>query len=83
MIGLVGLEHPWEMFFWKVYECSFVFGWFSRKMEEIIKIWAVSGVLRYVVGIPTQQHRPTPRHGLSTPWRGRVGGKSSLGFAAT
>ena len=30
-----------------------VFGWISGKMEEINKIWAISGVLRRGVGIPT------------------------------
>ena len=40
------------MFFWRVYEYSFVFGWFSRKMDEIMKVWANYGVLRCGVGIP-------------------------------
>ena len=62
------------MFFWRVYEYSFVFGWFSRKRDEIMKIWANYGVLRCGMGIPTQQRRPMPRGGMSTPRPGSEGG---------
>ena len=47
-----------------------VFVWIYGKIDEIRKIWAISGVLRHDVGIPTQQCRSMPRHGMSTPWRG-------------
>ena len=31
---------------------------------------------------PTQQRKSTPRRGMSTPWRDREGGWTSLGYAA-
>ena len=49
------------MFFWRVYELSFVFGWFSRKMDE-------SGVLPREVGIPCTSIGP--RQGMACPHRG-------------
>ena len=69
------------MFFWIIYECSFVFGWISRKIEEIRKIWAKSGVLRRGEGTP---HRSEgPRHDVACPRRGVTKRKNLaiLGFA--
>ena len=40
------------------------------KMDEFMKIWKFSRVLRCDVRIPTQQRRPMPRRGTSTPRRG-------------
>ena len=57
------------MFFWRVYEFSFDFGWISGKRDEISKF----GVLRHDVD-PTQQRKSTPRRGMSTPRHGREGG---------
>ena len=39
-------------------------------VEEIIKIWAMSGVLRRDVGTP--RRRGGPRHGVACPRRGVV-----------
>ena len=52
------------------------------KMEEISKIWAISGVLRRDIGIPKQQRRSTPRRGMSTLQHGREKAWASLGYAA-
>ena len=44
-----------------------VFGWISGKMDEISKIWAISGVLRCGVGIPRSSvgpHRGLAKRGL-------------------
>ena len=40
-----------------------VFGWIFGKMDEIIKIWAISGVLRRGVGIP--HNSVGPRQGVA------------------
>ena len=65
------------MFFWKVYEFSFVFGWISRKMEEISKIWANYGVLCYGVGalrssIGPHQGMACPRCGMAEKGLGQA-----------
>ena len=52
------------------------------KMEEISKIWAISGVLRRGIGIPKKQRRSTPRRGMSTLQCGREKAWASLGYAA-
>ena len=54
------------MFFWRVYEFSFDFGWISGKKDEISKF----GQFRD----PKQQRKSMPRHGMSTLRRGREGG---------
>ena len=41
---------------------------FSRKMDEIMKIWVNYGVLRCGVGIP--ERGSMLRRGMSTPQRG-------------
>ena len=46
-----------------------VFGWIYGKMDEISKIWAISGVLRRGVGIPRSSIGP--RQGVACP-RGDV-----------
>ena len=78
------------MFFWRVYEFSFVFGWFSRKLDEISKIWVISGVLHRDVGIPRNsvgrhQGVACPRRGVACPRCGVAEREawSSLGYAVT
>ena len=44
------------------------FGWISGKIEEIIKFWAMSGVLRRGVG--TLHHSGGPRHSVACPHHG-------------
>ena len=61
------------MFFWRVYEFSFDFGWISGKMDEINK----SGQFRGPTPqrrAPTQQRKSTLRRGMPTPQHGREGG---------
>ena len=46
------------------------FGLISEKIEEIRKIWAISGVLRHEVGTPHRSGGPRqdvacPRHGVA------------------
>ena len=79
---MVGLEHTWKMFFWRVYEYSFVFGWFSRKNDEIMKIWVNHGVLRCGVGIP-HSGVAFPRSGVACPHRSVAEREdlASLGYA--
>ena len=48
------------------------FGWISGKIEEIRKIWAISGVLRHDVGTPHRSGGPRqdvacPCHVLAWP----------------
>ena len=61
------------MFFWRVYEFSFDFGWISGKRDEISKSRQFRG--------PTprrkdssQQRKSMPRRGMSTPRHGQKGG---------
>ena len=58
------------MFFWRVYEFSFDFGWISGKMDEISKFQGPTPQRRD----PMQQRRSMPRHGMSMPQRSREGG---------
>ena len=48
------------MFFWRVYEFSFDFGWISGKMDEISKFGQFRG-LTLRRRDPTQQRKSTPR----------------------
>ena len=52
-----------------------VFGWISRKMDKMSKIWAISRVLRCGVGIPRSS--VGPRQGVAE--REHL---ASLGYAA-
>ena len=61
------------MFFWRVYEFSFDFGWISRKMEEISKSGQFQGPTSWHRD-PTQQRKSMPRRGMSMPQRDREGG---------
>ena len=45
-----------------------IFGWIFGKMDEISKIWAISGVLRCDVGIPC--NNTSPRQGVACPRHG-------------
>ena len=40
---MVGLEHIWELFLVMLLDYFGVFGCFYAKMDEISKIWAMSG----------------------------------------
>ena len=65
MFGFGGLEPTWELFLVMLLDYFGVFCWISGKMDKISKIWEISRVLRHDLGIPTQQHRSTPRRGMS------------------
>ena len=54
------------MFFWRVYEFSFDFGWISRKMDEISKSGQFQG--------PTSWHRDPTQQRKSMPRCDREGG---------
>ena len=75
---MVGLEHTWKMFLWRVYDFSFGFGRISGKMDEISKIWAISGDLRSRVGSP--HNNVGPRQGMACPCHGMA--KRGLGQAS-
>ena len=64
------------MFFWKIYEFSFVFGWIYGIMDQKRKIWAIAGVIR--------RGKETPRSGEGSPRRSKVEreGWPDLGFVA-
>ena len=61
------------MFFGRVYEFSFDFGWISGKRDEINKFGQFRGPTAQRKD-PMQQRRSTPRCGMSTSWCGREGG---------
>ena len=50
-----------------------VFGWISRKMDEINKIGQFRGPSPRRRD-PTQQRKSMPRRGMSTSWHGQEGG---------
>ena len=54
MFGFGWVRKHLGVVFGEDFELIWSFGLISRKMEEIRKIRAFSGVLRYGVGIPTQ-----------------------------
>ena len=61
------------MFFWRVYEFSFNFGWISRNRDGISKSRQFQGPTPQRRD-PMQQRKSTPRGGMSTPLHGREGG---------
>ena len=61
------------MFFLRVYEFYFDFGWISGKMDEISKFRQFRGPMPQCRD-PTQQRKSTLRHGMPTPRCDRQGG---------
>ena len=55
--------HLGDVFLESIRVFILIFGWISGKMDEISK----SGVPTLRRMDPTQQHRSTPRRGMSTP----------------
>ena len=76
--GLVRLEPIWELFTMMLLDYLRVFGWISEKIDEISKIWAISGVLRRSLG--TLCSSLGPRQGVACPRRGIA--KRRLGQAS-
>ena len=83
------------MFFWIIYEFSFVFGWISREMDQMSKNLGNCGGLTPRHSDPMQRRRPTPRRGMpcrsvacqalvwpAMPQCGREKDLASLGYAA-
>ena len=62
---MVGLEHTRELFSVILLDYIGVFGWISRKNDEISKILANFGVLRRGIGIPPSS--VGPRQGMACP----------------